>query len=76
MKLSIAGRIVDSIPIVDADLAATQDVNPSYSDIVDVFSANYASSDAVAQTWLDHKAPFPPESGTYSVTLSRVSSGY
>ena len=44
----------NGIQVTNVDLADTQDVTPSYTDIVVVFQAGYEMADSVAQCWLDH----------------------
>ncbi len=46
--------IIRNIPVIDADFADTQDVTPSYSDVVYVFQAGSDAADGVAQAWLGH----------------------
>ncbi len=51
---AVVPATVCGIMVLDVDLAATQDVSPSYSDVVYVFQAGSDAADSVAQAWLGH----------------------
>ncbi len=52
--LTLVPAVVCGLLVEDVDLAATQDVTPSYSDVVYVFQAGSDAADSVAQAWLGH----------------------